>query len=269
MMPPGPQERLTGVKKRPFASARTIGALILREMATTYGRSPGGYLWAVLEPIGGIAILSFVFSFAFRMPPIGISFPLFYATGVIPLGIYTESATKIASAIGYSRALLAYPSVTFLDAILARFLLHMLTESMVCYLIFGGIFLFLETHTVVDIPTIAGAILLAGVLGLGVGTLNCFLFVRFPVWQRVWPILMRPLFFISGVFNLFDALPETLRTWLWYNPMVHIIGLMRHGVYNNYDAAYVSVTYVMGISMASFTMGLLLLRKHKNSLLDR
>ena len=36
---------------RRFASFRAIGALILREMATSYGRSPGGYIWAILEPV--------------------------------------------------------------------------------------------------------------------------------------------------------------------------------------------------------------------------
>ena len=63
--------------RRRFASLRAIGALILREMSTSNGRSPGGYLWAVLEPAGGIALLSLVFAAAFRNPPIGISFPMF------------------------------------------------------------------------------------------------------------------------------------------------------------------------------------------------
>ena len=33
---------------RRFATARTIMALILREMSTRYGRTPGGYLWTVV-----------------------------------------------------------------------------------------------------------------------------------------------------------------------------------------------------------------------------
>ena len=41
---------------RSFASLRCVIALMLREMATTYGRSPGGYLWVMLEPIAGIAL---------------------------------------------------------------------------------------------------------------------------------------------------------------------------------------------------------------------
>ena len=31
---------------------------MLREMGSTYGRSPGGYLWVIAEPIGVIAVLS-------------------------------------------------------------------------------------------------------------------------------------------------------------------------------------------------------------------
>ena len=35
-----------GMRARRFRSARAVVALMLREMATTYGRSPGGYVWA-------------------------------------------------------------------------------------------------------------------------------------------------------------------------------------------------------------------------------
>ena len=47
---------------------RTVVALILREMATTYGRSAGGYVWAILEPVLGVALLSVVFGMALDIP---------------------------------------------------------------------------------------------------------------------------------------------------------------------------------------------------------
>ena len=56
-------------------------ALIIREMATTYGTSPGGYLWALLEPVAGIALLTFVFTLALDTPPLGQNFAFFYASG--------------------------------------------------------------------------------------------------------------------------------------------------------------------------------------------
>jgi capsular polysaccharide transport system permease protein len=255
--------------RRAFASSRTISALVLREMSTTYGRSPGGYFWAVLEPVAGIALLSVLFSLALRSPAVGSNFQLFYATGVVPLTLFSVVSNRVAQSLTYSRQLLAYPSVTFLDAILARFILNMLTQIMVAYVLFAGILMIYDTKVIIKLPAIAGAIALSGCLALGIGALNCFLFTRFPVWQQAWGILMRPLFIISCVIMVFDDLPEWARAWLWYNPIVHLVGLMRYGFYSTYHAEYVSVAYVLGVSAICAVVGLLLLYKRQYALLNR
>ena len=71
-----------------FSTLRTVLALMLREMSTTYGRSPGGYLWAILEPAGGIAMMSVAFGLVLRSPSLGTNFPIFYATGYLPFMMY-------------------------------------------------------------------------------------------------------------------------------------------------------------------------------------
>ena len=45
-IPELPQEgpKLRRVKTRSYATGRTIMALVLREMSTRYGRTPGGYI---------------------------------------------------------------------------------------------------------------------------------------------------------------------------------------------------------------------------------
>ena len=252
-----------------LASFRTITALVLREMATTYGRSPGGYLWAVLEPVAGIALLSLVFSFALRNPSLGTNFQLFYATGIVPLGIFTTVSNRVAQSVNFSRPLLTYPSVTFIDAILARFILNMLTQIMVAYLVFAGILWMYDTMVIIKLSVIAEALALSGALALGIGTLNCFLFTRFPIWAQIWGILMKPIYIISCIFMVFDDLPSWAREILWYNPIIHLVGMMRHGFYSTYHATYVSGGYVLGISAICMVFGLLLLRKHQYSLLNR
>ena len=82
-----------------FATPRIISALILREIGTSYGRSPGGYLWALAEPVLGIALLTVIFSIGFRTPPIGVNFPLFYATGLLPFLMFVDLSNKVAQAI--------------------------------------------------------------------------------------------------------------------------------------------------------------------------
>lgn len=255
--------------KRRFATMRSIVALIMREMSTTYGRSPGGYIWAVLEPAGGIALLSLIFSAGFRHPPFGISFPIFYATGMLPFMMFNDLHGKIATSLLFSKQLLAYPTVTFLDAILARFILNMVTLLLVGYIIFSGCLLLFETRTTLDLPVIVQAYALSALLGLGIGTLNAYSFTRFPVVQRFWSILMRPMFLISGVLIPFGSIPQPYRDYLWYNPLVHLTGLMRAGFYGTYDASYVSVPYVLGISLVCLSIGLVLLRRHHQDLLTR
>lgn len=254
---------------RSFGSVRATSALILREMATTYGRSPGGYIWAILEPIAGIALLSLVFSAAFRGPALGTNFPIFYATGMLPFVMFTDVHGKVALSLMFSKQLLTYPTVTYIDALVARFILNTMTQLMIGYIILVGIMLAFETRVNPDLVVIVQAYALAALLALGIGTLNCYLFSRFPVMQRAWSILMRPMFLISCIFFLFETLPPTYQNILWYNPLVHIIGLMRRGFYGTYDASYVSVTYIVGLSLGCMALGLLLLRRHHRDILHR
>ncbi|WP_114963994.1 ABC transporter permease [Tritonibacter mobilis] len=263
-----PPIRPAAPSRRTFAGSRSVAALILREMATSYGRSPGGYIWAILEPIGGIAMLSLAFSAFLRSPSLGLSFPMFYATGMLPFLMYIELQGKISSSLNFSKPLLAYPTVTFWDAILGRFILGVMTKLLVSYIVLGSIMTFYETRVTLDFLRILESFSLASILGLGLGTLFCYVFTRFPMAQQAWGIVSRPLFLISCIFYLYEGVPEPYKSYLWYNPLVHVIGIMRTGFYPTYDAQYASSVYVLSISMISLVTGLLLLQRHHAELLS-
>ncbi len=251
-----------------FASVRAITALILREMTTTYGRSPGGYVWMVIEPVLGIALLAAVFSLGFRNPPIGSNFAIFYATGLLPFFMFIDVSTKLAQAINYSRQLLAYPRVTFVDAIVARLILSVLTRLLVSCIVFAGILVLFDTRTTLELARILLSFAMAIALGAGVGTLNCFAMSMFPVWQQVWSIVTRPLILVSGVIFLFDAVPEPWRGYLWFNPLVHVTGEMRAAFYVSYDAPYVAPAYVFAVSLIAGLIGLVFLHRYHRDIME-
>jgi capsular polysaccharide transport system permease protein len=246
-------------RRRRLASLRCIAALMLREMATTYGRSPGGYIWAIVEPIAGITVLTLAFSFVFKTPPIGTSFQLFYATGTLPFLMFTTICNRVGSSLTFSRPLLLYPAVTFVDAILARFFVNLLTEILVIYLVITGILLAYDTRAVLDVPQIATSLALVALFALGMGTLNAYLFLRFHVWHVFWSVISRPLFLISGVFFTYEHLPPMLKEYLWYNPLIHAVGIMRSGFYPSYQIGYTSPLYAAGVGLALLAIGLWLL----------
>lgn len=263
---PDPKLRAPSVAVSAF---RAISALMLREMSTRYGRTPGGYIWAILEPLGMIVLLSFAFALLARAPALGTSFLLFKATGFLILQIFTVLGGQIGNALSFSKPLLRYPRVTWGDALLARFILNTLVVFTVTALILTGITLFEGVDVILRWRAILGAMGLAAAFGLGVGCLNCFLFTRFPVWQQLWSIATRPLFLISGVIFLYDDMPQIAQSVLWYNPILHMTGLMRMGFYPMYRPDYISLTFVGMCIVIPMALGLLLLHRYHRELLNR
>lgn len=259
------------MQARSFKTPRTVMALILREMTTSYGRSPGGYLWALLEPVGAVAMITMVFSLGLRLrsPSLGTSFVLFYATGMMSFQIYQRVQSKVTKSITFSRPLLFYPGVTYMDTIFARFILNYLTQLAAFCLVMGGVIGFFDTRAVLELVPILTALAMSGILALGVGTLNAYLMPSFPLWTSLWGIATAPLFFLSSVFYTYEDLPTIGKDILWYNPIVHIVGMMRRGFYPNYDSIWVSKTYVFGLSLLLLFFGVLLLGRYHRDIVNQ
>lgn len=251
------------------ATFRSIGALMLREMATRYGRNPGGYLWAVLEPAAGIAFLCLVFQAGFRAPPLGTSFALFYATGILPFFAFLTVSNAVAQALNRSLPLLGYPRVSLLDPLISAACLAALTQLIVGVIILGALVISLAPMTRIDILPLGMSYVLAMSFGLATGVALAVPVTAHPMWQSIWSVLTRPLVIVSGVILLHEKLPDPWRSWLEWNPLVHATGLARQAAYPGYSAAYVNPGYVLAVSGCLCLFGLVLLRLMQRDLFER
>jgi capsular polysaccharide transport system permease protein len=247
---------------------QVIVALILREIGARSGESRWSFLWSIGEPLGGIALLTIAFGIMLAHPPLGHNFALFYATGVLPFSLYSATAAGVANALSANRGLLAYPVVSILDAVLARWLLETASGIVLALGMIGGVIWFWELDLLLRPGRILSAFAAAACLGLGVGTINLLLFAFVPVWRNIWSILNRPLFLVSGVMYAFDGLPPDVRHWLALNPLVHVIGETRAGFYGQYRADYVRLPEVFLCAAALFVVGALLIRRHHARLIQ-
>ena len=254
---------------RSYPTIRTISALMMREMTTRFGRTPGGIIWVVLQPLATILVLGFAFSLIARTPALGTSYIFFKATGLLPFSAFRSISTVVGRAFSFSSALLVYPGVTWVDALLARLFLNVLVNFLVAFLILSGIILFQDLSLIIDWGPVLLAMLLATFLGFGIGVLNCYLFERIVIWSNIWSIMTAPLLIVSGVIMLYEAMPTIAQQYLWYNPVLHITGLMREGFYSTYQPTYISVPYVLICSLVPMVLGLVLLRRYHRDLLNR
>ena len=219
----------------PLQRLRVLFALIVRDMSAKFGRSVGGYLWAIAEPLGGIVLLAVAFSLALRIAADRHELPLLLRHRGHPLlPLQQDRQQRRRTRCAPIAACSAISVVTPLDAVLAGCAARVLTMSVVALLLFAGIILIDDVAVNFEPVRVVRAFAMAAFLGLGVGTLNCVLFGFFPTWKNIWGVLTRPLFLVSGVFFTFNSAPPAFRTVLWYNPIAQVIGEMRAGFYGGY-----------------------------------
>lgn len=236
---------------------RVVSAFIIREIATRYGRSPGGYIWALLEPVAFIALMSLVMGSLGRAPAIGDSFPLFYATGFLAFNMYKGMEGYLISSVSANKALMSYPKVAPIDSVVARFILQGITSVVVSIVILGGTMLTVHNSLSLHWAYLLEATGYAWFMALGMALMNIVLFFRFPLYEKIFAIVMRPLFILSGILYVPSQMPHPFSDILLDNPLVHIVMLFREGFYGSRAAEGLDLWFLSETSVVMLFIGFL------------
>ena len=239
---------------------RVTAALIIRETSARYGNKPGGYAWAILDPLAHVAMMTFIFGALARTPPIGTDFALFFATGFLPFSAYQGMSQFVTGAIRANKNLFSYPIVAPIDAVVSRYILQLLTSWLVTIIIFAICTSEWSHLQTLDLGVVVASFVLATLLGLGVGMMNIPLFNDYPLYEKIFGLINRPILLISGVFFLPESMPGPMQHVLYLNPLVHMIMWFRSGIYPEYSATGLDLEFatlctavVVMIGFALFT----------------
>jgi len=235
---------------------RVIGAMVLREVRTTFGSSVMGYVWAILTPTVGVAMMVMIFTAIGRVAPFGTSLALFFATGFLTLDMFRKMSNSLMGVLTANKGLLTYPPIKETDVILARFLVIFVTYVFIM-IVFYGALIWLD---LAELPAYWHELFLAvaavAMLGLGFGMVNMFIIMRWYAWRHIERILTRPLFFLSGIFYVPSQLPSEAIAILKWNPVLHGIEWIRNGYYPNYDSSVLDKTYMLSVIACLLLVGL-------------
>lgn len=237
-----------------------LNALILRETRTRFGTQQLGYLWAFIEPALWIGTFFAIFTFTGRQPPPGMTMAGFVVTGLLPFSMFRETISRASSAVDGNKGLLFYPQVRPLDLVMARAALEGATGSSVMFLILGFDALQAGKLEVDDPLLTILAMLMVMLLGTSIGVIVGSLSVFSNAVTRIVPPLLRPMFWISGVFFTANSLPSQVREPMLINPVLHVVELVRAGIFKDYKAPYADPGYVATWIVLAMALGLLLER---------
>ena len=245
---------------------RVVFALILRETRTRYGKTRIGYLWALFEPLAHMLIFAAIFSFIGRSSPLGGSVAMLVLTGLFPYNLFSNLATQLMNAVDSNKVLLSYPHVTPFDVMVARTILEIATQIVV----FSFVLIILVVQDLWDMRVgsvidVIMVVLVGTALGVGFGLINAVLAFKFPSYANIFGMIMRPMYFLSGIFFVVGYMSTDIQDIMYYNPVAHLIEWFRSAMYVGYESRFLSKPYLLGFTLTVVFFGLLLLRlvRHK------
>jgi capsular polysaccharide transport system permease protein len=239
------------------AQGRSIGALVLRDIRSRYGESRLAFLWSLMEPFLHIGVLAVMFQFTMHgRPPLGDNFFFFYFTGVMPYLLVSHLIMHVGHAVKAQRQLLQIPTVAPIDVVVAKCIVEHFTSAVIFLMFFGLFAVFGVDPLPVSLPHVFLAVLLTAMLGFGLGMLCAALFEFGAMVEHVVGLIVRFLYFASGIFYVPAAMPVDVRDIIGYNPFLHIIDCMRVGFFRSYEPEWMDLGYAAKCALVALLLGL-------------
>jgi capsular polysaccharide transport system permease protein len=262
-------EYVLGARDLVRTQSRIIVALMLRDLKTRYFGTEFGFLISIAWPLAHVLALLIVHVALGRVVPYGDNVALWFATGIVPFMAFSYMSRFIMRGIVQNRPLLSFPKVKVTDLLFARALMEILSAGLVIIIliaIFTAFGIDVMPRDPIQAVAALGACML---LGLGIGVINAIIAVAVPMWIMGYGLVVILLWITSGVFFVPHSLPETLRYFIWFNPVSHGIEWMRSAYYEGYGTDFIAKPYIFGFGAFWLCAGLLLERAVRGRLLQQ
>ncbi|MCP4748910.1 MAG: ABC transporter permease [Desulfobacteraceae bacterium] len=244
-----------------------VNALFLRELKTRFGSQKFGYFWAIMEPAAIIAVFWVMFGLSLRKTLPGIDYPMFLMTGMLPWQLFANITNRSMAAFEANRGLFNYRQVKPIDPLIARVFVEGLVYFTV-FLLFMSLGKFLGFDAAID-DIFGLSLILAQLLffSFSFGLLCAVIGTFSENYTKIIKIMLRPLFFSSGIFFTVATVPDKYKWLLLWNPILHFMELIRtyyFAAFQTQDASRIyTIFWTVGVSI----LALWLYSKLKNKII--
>ncbi len=241
---------------------RVIGAVLMRELHTRYGRENIGYLWLIVEPLMLGSVIALLHS---GYPSHGAIHPVaLTVVGYTIFILFRGIVNRAEGTLHGNLPLMYHKMVSVFDIALARALLELAGT----FLAFSILLAVIISTGYIEFP-VRPLYLLAGIayiffFSFGIATI----IIGGTHDNRVLERLVHPFTYfmipLSGAFYQVEWLPEPYRTYLLYNPFPHMFELVRYGAFETASLKYVNFTYMTAACLVLNMLGLVAMRSVKS-----
>lgn len=239
--------------------SRVLGALIMRELTTRYGREGLGFAWLIAEPLMfcfGVLILWTSTKPAYEH---GIRLAPFVMTGYMSLILTRHLIGLLASALQANQGLMYHRQIAPMHIFIARIALELGGATGAFFVVYVVLLALGQVSLPHDYLLLyAGWFLLAWV-SMGFALILTGLAMRYDLMERLIGLISYSLIPISGVFFMVDWLPAAYRHIYLLIPFVHGVEMIRAGVFGEFVNTHYNASYALFVGSIFNILGLLII----------
>ena len=201
-----------------------LGQLIRRDILTRYKRSVLGVAWTMLNPLGTMLILTFVFSNFFKSEV--LNYPVYILSGLLVWNFFSQGTNAAISGLVWGGSLLKriyIPSTVFGVSAIGTALINLvisLVPLVIVMLIDGAPFYW----SLLFLPV---SILLLTAFSLGFGLFISSLAVFFPDVGEMYQVLLTAWLYLTPIIYPESLIPAKFMPFYTINPMYWMVKMFR------------------------------------------
>ena len=245
---------------------RVIGALMIRELITRFGRENIGFLWVMVEPLLFAVLVGIIWRFMKGPEEHGISIIAFIASGYIPLTFFRNAVNRSIRIFTANGSLMYHRQIKVLDFVFVRLLIEAI-GAMMAFVFIGTILVALNEFPVpADLGALVGGWFLYCAFTLSLCLILAPLSELSEVLEKFMPVTTYIMIPFSGAFNMTSWLTPAAQKFMYYSPFVHGMELMRYGIFGDRVNAQWDVTVPLAATLVLTVIGLSMCRRVRRQL---
>lgn len=239
---------------------RVIGALLMREIITRYGRNNIGFLWLFAEPLLMTLFIVLMWKFIRASHYSNLNIVAFMITGYPMAMMWRNTSNRVIGAISANQSLLYHRNVRVLDTLLARMILEISGATVAQITLMAGMIVLGWIEMPADIFYMLLAWLLMAWFAIGLGLVICSIAFYFSVFGKLWSTLSFILLPLSGVFFFVYSLPQQVKNYALSIPMIHGTEMFRHGYFGGHPPTFEHPGYIICCNLTLTLIGLIFVK---------
>lgn len=233
---------------------RVIGALLLREIITRYGRHNIGFLWLFVEPMLFTLAVTLLWSGLKLNHVSSLPITAFAVTGYSGILLWRNMPGRLIASIEPNLALMYHRHVKIFDVFIARLLLEFMGATISFIALTIGFTTFGWMSLPEDLLKVMLGWLMLTWFGCALAIWLGALSEEYELVEKLWHPFAYIIMPLSGAGFVVSSLPDFVQNLVLYLPMIHAMEYMREGFFGSvvqarYDMGYMAICN-LGLTIA-------------------